>query len=167
MTTRAIFNRKYESFTPGSTEVWLVNGAGVATTPATSQNFTAGATLIQGDVVYVSGSFALPASAASGVSTSKYTAIGIAAAAATTSSTVGVNVDGVTVLSSANLVGETQLTAGQYYYLSKYDGKLTKYATGSGLVTAASGYAALVYLGQALSPTELQIEIEPPVVLYD
>jgi hypothetical protein len=167
MTTRAIFNRKYESFTPGTTEVWLVNGAGVATTPATTQNLTAGATLIQGDVVYVSGTYALPATAVSGTAAAKYTAIGVAAAGAASSATVGINVDGVTVVSSANLVGETQLTPGQYYYLAKYDGKLTKYATASGLVTAASGYAALVYLGQALSPTELQIEIEPPVVLYD
>lgn len=167
MATRSIFNRKYESYTPGSTEVWLVNGAGVATTPAATQNLTAGATLIQGDAVYVSGSYALPATAASGVAASRYNPVGFTTGSASTSSTVTVNVDGVTVLSSANLIGETQLTPGQYYYLSKYSGKVTKYATGSGLLTAASGYAALVYMGQALSATELQIEIEPPVVLYD
>ncbi|MBM4229112.1 MAG: hypothetical protein FJ184_00015 [Gammaproteobacteria bacterium] len=167
MSTRAIFNRKYESFTPGTTEVWLVNGAGVATTPATVQNLIAGATFIQGDAVYVSGTYALPATAASGVNATSYNAVGITASSASSSSTVDINVDGVAVLTSANLVGETQLTPGQYYYLSKYDGKLTKYATSSGLVTAASGYAALVYIGQALSPTELQIEIEPPVVLFD
>jgi hypothetical protein len=167
MTTRAIFNRKYESYTPGSTEVWLVNGAGVATTPATTQSLTAGATFIQGDAVYISGTYALPASAASGVDSSRYNAAGITAASAASSAAVSVSVDGVSVLSSANLIGETQLTPGAYYYLSKYDGKITKYATSSGSVTAASGYAALVYLGQALSPTELQIEIEPPVVLYD
>jgi len=167
MTTRAIFNRKYESYTPGSTEVWLVNGAGISTTPATTQNLIAGSNLIQGDAVYVSGAYALPATAASGVSASRYNAIGITAGSASTSSTVSVNVEGVTVLSSVNLTGESQLIPGQYYYLSKYDGKLTRYATSSGLLTAASGYAALVYMGQALSPTELQIEIEPPVVLYD
>ena len=167
MTTRAIFNRKYESYTPGSTEVWLVNGAGVTTTPITTQTLTAGATLIQGDVVYVSGTYALPATAASGVDPSRYNAIGVAASAAASSSSVQVNVDDVAVISSANLIGETQMIPGEYYYLAKYDGKLTRYTTGSGLVTSASGYAALVNVGQALSPTELQVEIEPPVVLYD
>jgi len=167
MTTRAIFNRKYESYTPGSTEVWLVNGAGVTTTPATTQTLTAGATLIQGDIVYVSGTYALPATAASGVDSSRYNAVGVAAAAASTSSSVSINVDDVAVIAPSNLIGETQMVPGEYYYLAKYSGKLTRYTTSSGLVTAASGYAALVSVGQALSPTELQVEIQPPVVLYD
>lgn len=167
MTTRAIFNRKYESYTPGSTEVWLVNGAGVTTTPVSTQTLTAGATLIQGDAVYVSGIYALPATAASGVDATRFNAIGVAATSAASSASVEINVDGVAVLSSANLIGESQLIPGEYYYLAKYDGKLTRYATSSGLVTSASGYAALVNIGQALSPTELQVEIEPPVVLYD
>jgi len=167
MTTRAIFNRKYESYTPGSTEVWLVNGAGVGTTPAATQTLIAGATFIQGDAVYVSGSYALPATAASGVDSTRYNPIGVTASNAASAASVNVNIDGVCVLSSANLIGEVQLTPGAYYYLSKYDGKITQYATSSGSVTSASGYAALVYIGQALSPTELQIEIEPPVVLYD
>jgi hypothetical protein len=167
MTTRTIFNRKYESYTPASTEVWLVNGAGVTTSAANTQTFTAGATLIQGAVVYASGTYVFPASAASGVASALYNPIGITAAAAASSSSVQVNVDDVAVVSSSNIAGETQLTPGQYYYLSKYSGQLTKYATGSGLVTAASGYAALVSLGQALSTSELQVEIEAPVILYD
>jgi len=167
MTNRAIFNRQYTDYTPGGQQVWLVNGAGVATTPATTQTYTAGETLIQGQAVYVSGTYALSASAASGVNAVKYNPVGITAASAASSASVSVAIDGVVVLSSANLTGETQLTPGEYYYLSRYNGSVTKYATSSGLVTSASGYAALVYLGQALSPTELQIEIEPPVVLYD
>lgn len=167
MTTRAIFNRKYESYTPGSTEVWLVNGAGVTTSFAQTQTLTAGATLIQGDVVYVSGTYALPATAASGVDATRYNAVGITATAAALSSSVDVNVDDVAVVSASNLIGETQLVPGEYYYLAKYSGKLTRYTTSSGLVTAASGYAALVSVGQALSPTELQVEVQPPVVLYD
>ena len=78
-----------------------------------------------------------------------------------------ITVDDVAVVSSANLVAETQLVPGKYYYLSKYTGKLTQYSTASGTVTASGGYAALVNVGQALSPTELQVEIEAPVVLYD
>ena len=167
MTTRAIFNRKYESYTPGNTEVWLINGAGVTTSVSSTQTFTAGAPVIQGDVVYVSGTYVLPASAASGVAAVKYNAIGITAAAASTSSGVSVVLDNVAVVSSANLIGETQLVPGAYYYLAKYSGKLTQYSTTSGVVSASGGYVALVNVGQALSPTELEVEIEPPVVLYD
>jgi hypothetical protein len=167
MTTRAIFNRQYTDYTPAGQQVWLVNGAGVTTSAAQTQNFTAGATLIQGQVVYVSGTYVLPASAASGVTPAQYNAIGITTQAAATSATVAVTLDDTAVVSSANLTGDTQLVPGEYYYLSKFTGQLTRYSTASGLVTLASGYAALVNIGQALSTSELQVEIEPPVVLYD
>jgi len=167
MTTRAIFNRQYTDYTPGNQQVWLVNGAGVTTSAVKTQTFTAGATLIQGQVVYVSGTYVLPASAASGVTDQQYSAIGITTEAAASSASVAVTLDDTAVVSSANLTAETQLIPGEYYYLSKFSGQLTRYSTASGLVTSASGYAALVGIGQALSPSELQVEIEPPVVLYD
>lgn len=167
MTTRAIFNRQYTDYTPGGQQVWLVNGAGVTTSASRTQSFTAGATLVQGQAVYVSGTYVLPASAASGVASDRYNVIGITAEAAASSASVSVVLDDTAVISAANLTGETQLVPGDYYYLSKYDGQLTRYSTASGLVTAASGYAALVAVGQALSASELQVEIEPPVVLYD
>lgn len=167
MTTRAIFNRQYTDYSPGGQQVWLVNGAGVTTSAVKTQAFTAGAALIQGDVVYVSGTYVLPASAASGVSPDKYAAIGITAEAAASSATVNVILDDTAVISDLNIAAETALVPGQYYYLSKYDGQITRYSTASGVITAASGYAAVVGIGQALSTTELQVEIEPPVVLYD
>lgn len=167
MTTRGIFNRQYTDYTPGGQQVWLVNGAGVTTTPSRTQSFTAGATLIQGQAVYVSGTYVLPASAASGVASSNYNVIGITAAPAASSASVAVILDDTAVVSSANLTGEATLIPGEYYYLSKYTGQLTRYSTASGLITSASGYAALVGVGQALSTSELQVEIEPPVVLYD
>lgn len=166
MTERAIFNRKYTDFTPGGQQVWLVNGAGVTTSAASTQDFTAGADLIQGQVVYVSGTYVLPASAASGVSSDKYQAIGITAAAASTSNTVAVNLDDIAVVGDINITADTVLVPGQYYYLSQYDGQLTRFSTASGTVTAASGYAALVNLGLALSTTELHVEIQPPVDLF-
>jgi hypothetical protein len=167
MTTRGIFNRQYTDYTPAGQQVWLVNGAGVTTVPSTTQDFTAGATLIQGEVVYVSGTYVLPASAASGVASERYNVIGITAEAAAAAATVAVILDDTAIISDANLTADTQLIPGQYYYLSQYDGQLTRYATASGVITAASGYAALVNVGQALSNNELQVEIEPPVVLYD
>lgn len=166
MTDRAIFNRRYTDFTPGSQQVWLINGAGVTTSAAQTQQFTAGATLIQGQPVYVSGTYVLPASAASGVAPERFNVIGITAAAAATGSGVAVNVDDIAVISDANISAESTLVPGQYYYLSKYTGEITRYSTASGTVTAASGYAALVNLGVALSTTELHVEIEAPVDLY-
>ena len=167
MTTRAIFNRQYTDYTPGGQQVWLVNGAGITTSAVTTQTFTAGATLIQGDVVYVSGTYVLPATAASGVDPTQYAVIGVTAAAASSSDPVAVILDENAVVLSANLVGETQLVPGEYYYLAKYPGKLARYSTASGVITASGGYAALVNVGQALSTSELQVEIEPAVVLYD
>jgi hypothetical protein len=157
VTDRNIFNRRYTDFTPGGTQVWLVNGAGVTTSAPSTQTFTAGDNLIQGQVVYVSGTYVLPASAASGVAATQYNAIGITAASAGVTSGVAVNLDDIAVIGSSNLTGEQTLTPGQYYYLSKFTGQLTKFATASGTVSASGGYAALVNLGVALSTTELSI----------
>ena len=166
MTDRNIFNRSYTSYTPGGTQVWIANGNGVTTSAVSTQDFTAGTNLIQGQVVFVSGTYVLPASAASGVSSDQYQAIGITAEAATASSTVSVNLDDIAVVSDVNITADSQLVPGNYYYLSKSEGELTRYSTASGLVTAASGYAALVNLGLALSTTELHVEIQPPVDLF-
>jgi hypothetical protein len=165
MTERAIFGRRYSSYQPAGTEVYLLNGTAVSVTAAGTQSFIAGANLIQGQVVYVSGVYALPASAASGVSPARYNAIGLVAAPASAASPVSVVVDDIAVVSNVNITAEVSLVPGQYYYLSRATGELTRYSTASGLVTAASGFAALVSLGQALSTTELQVEIEAPVTL--
>jgi hypothetical protein len=165
MTERAIFGRRYSSYQPAGTEVWLLNGTGVSVTAAGTQSFVAGTNLIQGQVVYVSGVYALPASAASGVSPTQYNAIGLVAAPASAASPVSVVVDDIAVVGTVNITAGTSLVPGEYYYLSTSPGELTQYSTASGLVTAASGFAALVSLGQALSTTELQVEIEAPIVL--
>jgi len=59
------------------------------------------------------------------------------------------------------------LVPGEYYYLSKYTGQLTRYTTASGSITASGtdNYQALVGLGVALSTTELEVEIKPPTLL--
>jgi len=166
MTDRAIFNRIYTSFQPGSTEVYLINGAGVTTSPSPTVNFLAGVNLIQGQVVYVSGTYVLPASAASGVAAALYNPIGITTAAASAAATVPVNLDYNVVVSAANITAESALVPGEYYYLSKYAGQLTRFTTTSGDITVSGGYAALVGLGQALSTSELEIEIDPPIIIY-
>jgi hypothetical protein len=165
MTERAIFNRKYTSYTPSLTQVWVLNGDAVTTSVSSTQTFTAASNLIQGEVVYVSGVYALPASAASGVVPERYQVVGITAAAATASASVAVNLDDTVIVGDANITADTQLIPGQFYYLSRYDGQVTRYSTASGVVAASDGYAALVNLGLALSTTELSLEIQPPTTL--
>ena len=166
MTNRAIFNRRYSSFTADGTEVWLVNGAGVTTTPVSTLSFTAGEDLIQGEVVYVSGAVVLAASAASGIDSTNYNAIGITNAAASVSASVEVILDDNAVISSSNLVHESALVAGQYYYISTEAGKLTSSAAPSG-ITLSGGYAAAAPVGLALSSTELHVEVGSPIVLAE
>lgn len=166
MTERNIFNRRYTDYTPISTQVWLVNGDGVTTNPARTQSFTAGSNLVQGQAVYVSGVYAVPASAASGVAPEQYQVVGITTAAATALDPVEVNLDDIAVVGAANITAETVLVPGQYYYLSKYEGQITRYATASGVVSASGGYVASVNMGLALSTTELSLEIQPPSTLY-
>jgi len=166
MANRSIFNRRYTSYTPGSTQVWLVNGQGVTTSPITTLDFTAGETLVQGEVVYVSGAVVLGANAASGVAPELYNPIGITNAAAAATETVGVVLDNNATISSSNLIHESAMTPGQYYYLAREKGKLVSADAPSG-ITMSGGYAAVVPLGLALSTSELQVEIQGPIILVD
>lgn len=167
MTDRAIFNRKYTSFTPAGSEVWLINGAGVTTSLPSTQQFIAGANLIQGAVVYASGTQVFPASALSGLAAFNYSAIGITSAAAGVTSGVAINLDDVATVSSNNISAESSLIPGEYYFLSKYTGQITRYTTASGSITTSGTdqYQALVNIGRALSTTELEVEILPPTPL--
>lgn len=165
MTDRAVFGRRYTSFTPGATEVFLLNGTAVSLSAASTQEFTAGSTLLQGETVHVSGTFVLPASAASGVLSAQYRAIGVTAAAASSSTPVTVILDDIAVVSDVNITADATLIPGEYYFLSKFPGQITRFTTASGEATISGGYAALTTVGQALSSTELKIEIEAPIVL--
>ena len=166
MTDRAIFNRKYTEYTPGTIPVWLVNGQGVTTSAASVREFVAGAELVAGSVVALSGALVIPASAASGTQEYQQQAIGIATQAAAQGSGVDVNLDDIVLVGAGNITAGTELVPGQYYFLSKEEGQLTQFTTSSGTVTAASGYASLVNLGLALSTTELHVEVQTPVDLY-
>ena len=63
MSNRSIFNRRYTSYQPAGTQVWLVNGAGISSQLNPTFDFELGEDLDSGSVVYVSGSliFAAPA----------------------------------------------------------------------------------------------------------
>ena len=169
MANRAIFNRKYTSYTTGGATVFLVNGGGVTTSLPATQEFTAGETLIQGDFVYVSGSSVFKASALSGLAAFNYNVIGATAGAATPSSGVEVNLDGTAVLSSSNIVGESALVPGQFYFLSKYEGQVTRYNTASGEVSNSGTFQhqVLAPVGMAVSTTEIEVEVQPVTILYN
>jgi hypothetical protein len=81
---------------------------------------------------------------------------------------VAVILDDVAVLGSANITAESTLVPGEYYYLSKYSGQVTRYSTASGVISASgtNQYQALVGIGTALSTTELEVEIDVPVLIY-
>ena len=169
MTTRNIFNRSFTSYTSNGSQVWLVNGGGTTSSYTSPYTIFAGENLIQGDVVYTSGnSLAVKATALSGVDPAFYYPIGVAANAATAGTEVEVNLDSVVVVTGANITDGTQLVPGTDYFLSKYNGQITQYSTGSGIISASglNQYGALVRVGRAISASELEIEIQPPNILY-
>ena len=165
MTERTLFNRRYTSYTPNGTEVWLLNGAGVTTTSISTQSFTASEDLIQGEVVFVSGVWAVPATAASGASNPEYYPVGLTSEGAFQNATVQVVLDDVAVVSAGNITADSSLVPGELYYLSKYKGEITRFQSASGTIVRASGYGAVVPVGTALSTSELQVEIGTPVIL--
>jgi hypothetical protein len=82
---------------------------------------------------------------------------------------VAVTTDDTAVLTSANITAETALVPGEYYYLSKFTGQVTRFSTASGVISASGTglYQALVGVGTALSTTELEVEITPAIILYN
>lgn len=168
MADRNIFARSYESFNSGGTDVWLINGKGVSLSLPATQTYTAGEALIQGDFVYVSGALAYKATALSGVPAYQYGVIGATTQAALVGSGVTVSTDGIVTIGSSNVTADNSLAPGQYYYLSKYSGQITRYNTASGTVSASGSneYQVAVPVGYAVSNTELDVEIQPPIILY-
>jgi hypothetical protein len=165
---RNIFARSFTSFNPGGGQVWVLNGEGISLSPPASQSYTAGETLVQGDFVYVSGSYVLKASALSGLAPESYGVVGATTEAAIVGSGVSVSTDGIVSISDQNITSETTLVPGFNYYLSKFDGQITRYSTASGLISASGSnqYQVSVPVGYAVSSTELDVEIQPPIILY-
>lgn len=168
MANRNIFARSFQSFNSGGAEVWVLDGEGVSLSLPASQSYTAGETLIQGDFVYVSGAQVFKATAISGVASFNYGVVGATTQAAPAGSGVAVSTDGIVSIGSANLTADVSLVPGEYYYLSKFAGQITRYSTASGVVSASGTdqYQVSVPVGYAVSNSELDVEIQPPVILY-
>jgi hypothetical protein len=146
MPTRSIFNRRYSSFQSDGTTVYLANGQGNVTGSVPIVSLTAGDNFAAGTPLYASGSVVVPAIAASGVDTNQIQVLGFSTEAGVDGSAVQVALDGVIDLTAGNITAETSLTAGQYYYLSKF--------------------SASVPVGLAINTTQLSIELNSPVLLY-
>jgi hypothetical protein len=131
------------------------------------KTYTAGETIAVGEFVCFDAGSLVRASAASGVDPVRYNTFGCAITAGNATDTIRVNSDNIVTLSDPNITAESQLTPGESYYLSKYFGQVTKYSTASGGITFAEGYGALVYVGRALSTTQLEVEIQPKILLTE
>jgi hypothetical protein len=131
------------------------------------KTYTAGETIAVGEFVCFAAGSLVKASAASGVDPVRYNTFGCAITAGNVTDTIRVNSDNIVTLSDPNITAESQLTPGESYYLSKYFGQITKYSTASGGITFAEGYGALVYVGRALSTTQLEVEIQPKILLTE
>lgn len=168
MSTRSVFNRRYTSFQSDGTEVFLANGQGNVTSSTPVTEIEAGVTMGAGTVVYPSGNVVVPAIAISGVDTQQISVVGFVTEDVTAGDNARVATDGVIELGGENLTGESSLSAGQYYYLSKFRGQVTKFQTASGLVSGSGtdAYSASVPCGLAINTTQLSIELNAPVLLY-
>jgi hypothetical protein len=131
------------------------------------KTYTAGETIAVGEFVCFDTGSLVKASAASGVDPVRYNTFGCAITAGNATDTIRVNSDNIVTLADANITADSQLTPGESYYLSKYFGQVTRYSTASGGITFAEGYGALVYVGRALSTTQLEVEIQPKIILTE
>ena len=131
------------------------------------KNYTAGESISVGQFVCFDAGSLVKASAASGVDSTRYNTFGCAVTAGGVSDTIKVNSDNIVTLSSSNITADAALTPGESYYLSKFYGEVTRFSTTSGTITFAEGYGALVYVGRALSTTQLEVEIQPKILLTE
>lgn len=131
------------------------------------KTYTAGETIAVGEFVCFDTGSLVKASAASGVDPARYNTFGCAITAGNATDPIRVNSDNIVTLADANITADSQLTPGDSYYLSKYFGQVTRYSTASGGITFAEGYGALVYVGRALSTTQLEVEIQPKIILTE
>ena len=168
MVTRSIFNRTYTDFQAGSTPVFLVTGQGNVTGSSPVVEIEAGVDMIAGTPVYPSGTVVVPGIAISGVDTQQLSIVGFVTQNVTAGSNALVATDGVIDLTDVNITAESSLSAGQYYYLSKFRGQVVKFETASGTITGSGtdAYAASAPLGLAINTTQLSIELNSPILLY-
>ena len=163
MSNRSIFNRRYTSYEPAGTQVWLVNGAGISSQLNPTFDFELGEDLDSGSVVYVSGSVIFAASAASGTIADAAYAVGITTVSGNAGATVPVVTDEIATVDSQNISHQSTLTPGRYYYLSNIPGQVT--LTEPSGISFSGGFQASTLVGMALTQSDIHLEIDGPVFL--
>ena len=163
MSNRSIFNRRYTSYEPAGTQVWLVNGAGISSQLNPTFDFELGEDLDSGSVVYVSGSVIFAASAASGTIADAAYVVGITTVSGNAGATVPVVTDEVATVDSQNITHQSTLTPGRYYYLSNIPGQVT--LTEPSGISFSGGFQASTLVGMALTQSDIHLEIDGPVSL--
>jgi len=163
VSNRSIFNRRYTSYDPAGTQVWLVNGAGISSQLNPTFDFELGEDLDSGSVVYVSGSVIFAASAASGTIADAAYAVGITTVSGNAGATVPVVTDEVATVDSQNITHQSTLTPGRYYYSSNIPGQVT--LTEPSGISFSGGFQASTLVGMALTQSDIHLEIDGPVFL--
>jgi len=163
VSNRSIFNRRYTSYEPAGTQVWLVNGAGISSQLNPTFDFELGEDLDSGSVVYVSGSVIFAASAASGTIADAAYAVGITTVSGNAGATVPVVTDEVATVDSQNITHQSTLTPGRYYFLSNIPGQVT--LTEPSGISFSGGFQASTLVGMALTQSDIHLEIDGPVFL--
>jgi hypothetical protein len=123
-------------------------------------NFSAVAieTLVAGNCVYMNATGKVGKASSSSPVFSKVIGLAIADAYQDFVGTIAYSGSHLDLSNWTAIIGTRYLSPGAYYYLDVFPGRLTKIAP-----TTPSLY--LVVVGQALSPTNLKIEIQPSVLL--
>ena len=163
MSNRSIFNRRYTSYEPAGTQVWLVNGAGISSQLNPTFDFELGEDLDSGSVVYVSGSVIFFFFSASGTIADAAYAVGITTVSGNAGATVPVVTDEVATVDSQNITHQSTLTPGRYYYLSNIPGQVT--LTEPSGISFSGGFQASTLVGMALTQSDIHLEIDGPVFL--
>jgi len=149
-------------------EDFNISVSGIQAGGSTERQYLTEDSLTQGDFVYVSGLSVFKASALSGLAPFNYSVIGAAKNTVTAGTVVTIVLDGEATI-SGTITAESSLIPGETYYLSKYPGQITRYSTASGLVSNSGTfqYQALVPVGKATTTTQLEVEIQPAIILFE
>lgn len=149
-------------------EDFNVSVSGIQAGGSVERDYTAGETVLAGDMVYVSGTQIYKASALSGIAPFNYGVVGAVKTDGAAGTIVTVNLDGEATITQT-ITADSSLVPGEVYYLSKYPGQVTRFSTASGSVTnsGTDQYQALVAIGKATTPTNIEMEIQPSIILFE
>ena len=162
------FNRNYiwvipDNLGPGT---WRLTADSEEAEPPTPDDFfqatvdSNSPTVLEGQLVYITPSGTAALASSSSIATGR--PVGVAANSATPNSLINIAANKVVSITNISVVVEgapAQFEVGRYYWLSTEPGKFTRDPD-----TTTSG-SVLIQCGLAVSTSEIQIEIQKPLVI--